>query len=172
MFFPSKYGGNIMSEVSCEVNQLCNYDQPSFKAYLSSWMAFTTQMVPWTHDKILPKLQGSAVGAAKQCSGAPLSGNTCGRRWWQSTWDGEQGVGEEMSALSVFGSNLIPLVKAPVTGKTGGTSKSDPGAGTQTDSQPIPGDLTTVTTKDKAGAIVLTILVCSMVVGGTWWLIV
>lgn len=172
VFFPAKYGGNIMSEVACEINQLCNYDQPSFKAYLAAWMAFTTQMVPWTRDSILPKLQASAVGAAKQCVGAPLSGNTCGRRWYQASWDGQQGVGEEMSALSVFGSNLIPLVKSPVTAKTGGTSKGDPSAGTQSDSQPVPGDLTVVTTRDKAGAYVLTAMVCSLLVGGVWWMIV
>jgi len=172
VFFPAKYGGNVMSEVECEINQLCNYDQPSFKAYLAGWMAFTTQMVPWTRDSILPKLQASAVGAAKQCVGPALSGNTCGRRWWQASWDGQQGVGEEMSALSVFGSNLIPLVKSPVTAKTGGTSPGDPSAGTQSDSQPIPGDLTVVTTSEKAGAYVLTATVCSLLVGGVWWMIV
>jgi mannan endo-1,6-alpha-mannosidase len=160
-----------MSEVSCEVNQKCNYDQPSFKAYLSAWLAFTTQMVPWTRNLILPKLQASAIGASKQCSGPGLNGNTCGRRWWQATWDGEQGVGEEMSALSVFGSNLIPQVKAPVTAKTGGDSPSNPGAGTQMGNQPIPGDLTKITTKDRAGAIMITILICGFMTWGAYWLI-
>ena len=170
MFFPGTYGGNIMSEVSCEVNQKCNYDQPSFKAYLSSWMAFTTQMAPFTTSQIMPKLQASAQGAAAQCSGGS-NGVTCGRRWYQNTWDGEQGVGEQMSAMSVFGSNLIPKVAAPVTSSTGGTSKGDPSAGTQAQAGTVPGDVTVVTTKDKAGAGILTALVLGGVLYTTWWML-
>jgi len=77
-----------------------------------------------------------------------------------------------MSAVSVFGSNLIPLVKAPVTAKTGGTSKGDPDAGSQSQNTPVPGDLSVVTTKDRAGAGILTALVCAIMVFGAWWLIV
>lgn len=70
VFFPKQYGGDIMQEVACEPQGTCNYDQPSFKAYLSRWMAATMQLAPFTTNFILPKLKASAIGAAGQCSGA------------------------------------------------------------------------------------------------------
>lgn len=170
VFFPSDYGSNIMSEVACEPNQKCNNDQPSFKAYLSTWMAFATQMAPWTTDQILPKLKFSAQGAAAQCSGGQ-DGTTCGRRWYQNTWDGEKGVGEQMSAMSIFGANLIPAVAAPVTSNTGGTSKGDPNAGTQSSAGTVPGDVTIISTKDKAGAGILTALFLGLVLYGTYFML-
>lgn len=93
VFFPDEYGGGtIMVEVACEPIVSCNNDQPSFKAYLSRWLAVTTQLAPFTSSWILPKLLTSAKGAALQCSGGS-DGTTCGRKWYQATWDGKYGVG-------------------------------------------------------------------------------
>ena len=165
-----------MSEVSCEwpVKQTCNADQPSFKAYLSRWLAVTTQMAPFTADFIMPRLQMSAAAAAAQCIG-PRTGSTCGRRWYQTGYDGTAGVGEQMSALSVLQSNLIAKVNPPVTQVQGGTSKSNPSAGSGGDS----GTTTTnpivtrvISTSDKAGAGVLTALTLVLVLGMTWWIII
>ena len=175
MFFPQQWNcnGNIMKEVACEPTQSCNYDQPSFKAYLSRWMAATTQIAPFTEGQIMPLLKASAKGAAGQCSGAPSGGTTCGR-WWNSTiWDGMTGVGEQMSALSVIQANLIQKVAAPVTAKKGGTSVGNPDAGTSTSTTPqtVNHILTRkVTTADKAGAGILTALVLSGLIGSTWWI--
>ena len=81
VFFPPQYGGgHIMVEVACEPEATCNYDQPSFKAYLSRWMAATTQLMPSTYDTIQPLLKTSAQGAAGQCSGG-TDGQTCGIKW-------------------------------------------------------------------------------------------
>lgn len=130
IFFPSDYGGNIMSEVACESNQMCNQNQVCFKAFFSSWLAFTTTLVPETAPKIIPKLQASAQGAAQQCSGE-ADGLHCGRRWYQNTWDGTSGLEEQMSAISAFSSTLITQPgMAPVTANSGGTSTSNPNAGT------------------------------------------
>jgi Glycosyl hydrolase family 76. len=108
----------------------CNVDQRSFKAYLSRWMAATTKVAPFTYDLIAPKLQASALAAAQQCNGAD---NACGLRWTMGTqYDGSAGVGEQMSALEIFQSNLIDQVVGPVTNKTGGTSQGDSSAGTAT----------------------------------------
>ena len=161
-----------MQEVACEPQQSCNNDQPSFKAYLSRWMAVTTQMAPWTTDYIMTKLRASAQGAAKQCSGPPGGGNTCGRTWNTAVWDGKQGVGEEMSALSVVQSNLISKVAPPVTADKGGQSKGNPAAGSGTEShRPKDTILTkTITTGDRAGAGILTAIVLSGVIGSTWWM--
>ncbi|KAI4263641.1 MAG: hypothetical protein L6R42_001223 [Xanthoria sp. 1 TBL-2021] len=172
VFFPASLGGNIMQEVACEPQQTCNYDQPSFKAYLSRWMAATTQLAPFTKDFIMPKLQASAAGAAKQCSGAPNGGTTCGRTWNTATWDGKLGVGEEMSAMSVIQANLISKVAPPVTADNGGTSKSDPLAGTDTSSAESSDPLLTrsITMGDRAGAGILTTIVLGGLLGSTWWM--
>ncbi len=161
-----------MQEVACEPQQSCNYDQPSFKAYLSRWMAATTQLAPFSKDFIMPKLQASAAGAAKQCSGAPSGGNTCGRTWNTATWDGKAGVGEEMSAMSIIQSNLISKVPPPVTAAKGGTSKSDPLAGTDVNHPASENPLLTrtVTMGDRAGAGILTTIVLGGLLGSTWWM--
>jgi len=111
-----------MVEVACEPGRTCNYDEPSFKAYLSRWMAATTQLAPFTTDAIMPKLRASAQGAAAQCSGG-TDGATCGQKWAQPQWDGKYGVGEQMSAMSVMQANLISQVAGPVTQHSGGSSK-------------------------------------------------
>ena len=161
-----------MVEIACEPQVTCDYDQPSFKAYLSRWMAATMQIAPFTTEFITPKLQKSAAGAAGQCSGGP-NGNTCGRHWYQSTWDGQKGVGEQMSALSVIQANLISKVAPPVTAKSGGTSKGNPAAGSGGDN-PVqymdPNANKKITMGDKAGAGILTALVLGGLVAGVWWI--
>lgn len=96
LFFPTKYGGNIMSELQCEETLVCNQDQKSFKAYLSRWMAVTALLVPSTAAQITPKLDASAKAAAGQCDGQP-TGQACGLQWYTSTWDGTSGVGQQVS---------------------------------------------------------------------------
>lgn len=161
---------NVMYEVACEGPGTCNTDNKSFKAYLSRWMAATTKLAPFTFDTIMPKLRASAAAAALQCSGG-ADGKTCGLRWTEGAkWDGSTGVGEQMSAMEVFQSNLITKVEAPVTNNTGGTSKGDPSAGTGgTATQP--GLPNAVTKKDKVGAGILTTLVLMGVMAGTWWIV-
>lgn len=175
VFFPKQYGGDIMQEVACEPQGTCNYDQPSFKAYLSRWMAATVQLAPFTTNFILPKLKASAMGAAGQCSGAPRGNTMCGRHWMNTTWDGNQGVGEQMSALAVIQANLIQKVAGPVSMAKGGTSKSDPSAGDQggssSSSNPLPQvDTRGITMGDRAGAGILTAGVLSGLLGTLAWI--
>ena len=174
VFFPAQFGGNIMQEVACEPEHTCNYDQPSFKAYLARWMAATTQVAPFTSGFVMPKLKASAMGAAGQCSGAPRGNTMCGRLWNQTTWDNNQGVGEQMSALSVIQANLIQKVPGPVSLAQGGTSPSDPGAGNPGSSDPagpLPQiDTRKVTMGDKAGAGILTAGVLSGLLGTLVWI--
>ena len=162
-----------MVEVACEPEGTCNLDQPSFKAYLARWMAATTQLVPYTYDTIQPLLKSSAQGAAGQCSGG-TNGQTCGRTWYSTTWDQKSGVGEQMSALSVIQANLISKVAAPVTQDSGGTSKGDPSAGSTTGGQPtveLDSSLTRqMTAGDKAGAGILTAIICSGLLGSLAWM--
>lgn len=110
-FFPEKFGGKIMSEVMCEPVATCSSDQDSFKGHLASDLSFTTLVAPYTASDIMPRLKASAVGAAKQCTGG--SNHTlCGRRWYQSKWDGSANMAEQMSATSIFTSNLVAFKQA------------------------------------------------------------
>lgn len=158
-----------MYEVACEPNGKCDVDQRSFKAYLARWMAATTKIAPWTHDLIMPKLKASAQAAAKQCSGG-TDGKTCGLKWTTGgVWDGSYGVGEQMSALEVIQSLLIDQVSGPLTNQTGGTSKSNPSAGSHSETSPLM--FSPTTTGDKVGAGFLTTIILITILGGAWWMV-
>ena len=161
-----------MVEVACEPEETCNNDQPSFKAYLARWMAATTQIAPFTENFIMEKLRASAAGAASQCSGSPNGGSTCGRLWYQKSWDNKQGVGEQMSALSVIQANLIQKVNPPVSLVTGGSSKSNPSAGTgPINNHPISTVANRlITVGDRAGAGILTAITLISLLGCVVWI--
>lgn len=143
----------------------CNQDQKSFKAYISRWLTVTSLMVPSTHTNITALLRSSAEAAAKQCSGGPR-GTQCGIQWDKDgTWDGNAGVGQSMSALEVILGTMIGLpagknIKPPVTSDSGGTSVSNPAAGHPEAQAPV----TVASTKDKAGAWFLTVLIALIAV--------
>ncbi len=159
-----------MYEVACESNNLCDTDQKGYKGFLSRWMAATIKVAPWSAEFIRPKLAASAVAAAAQCSGG-ADGNVCGLHWTQgATWDGVTELGAQMAALEVIQVNLVDQVSGPVTNATGGTSRGDPAAGTNS-AGAAPPVLNTITTADKAGAGILTFMVLSMVLGGGWWMV-
>ncbi|KAF2089294.1 mannan endo-1,6-alpha-mannosidase [Saccharata proteae CBS 121410] len=179
VFYPTNMGPNIMVEVACEPYGTCDNDQVSFKAYLSRWLALTAQMMPERYDDIMTKLLKSAQGAAGQCSGSgKTADSTCGREWNSTVWDGTMGVGEQMSALQAISAAMLDLDKTlaiPVTLDTGGTSKSDPSAGTGSSSGSTDGsydDSTPITAGDKAGASILTIVMVGGTLAGAWYMMV
>lgn len=151
-----------MSETSCEPNMKCDRNQDCFKSFLSSWLTTLTEIVPYTANEVIPKILGSAQAAAKQCSGGK-SGSDCGRRWYQGTWDGSTSMESDMSALSIFSSSMIihKNSKGPLTSETGGSSESDPTAGSGAANDPT--KLAPITTADRAGAGIVTVLFI-----GTW----
>lgn len=75
-----------------------------------------------------------------------------------------------MQALSVIGASTINQGIVPKTADTGGTSKSDPNAGTGGKSSPTV-EHSPITTKDKAGAGIITVLGIFIIIGGGIWLI-
>ena len=134
-------------------------------------MAAATKYAPFTYNMIMPKLRDSAVAAAQQCSGGD-NGQMCGMKWTQgSTWDGTQGVGQQMGALEVIQANLIDSVKPPFTNQTGGTSQGNPAAGGDGTSDPVLPQ-SPIETKDRAGAGIITALIGIWVIGGLWWMII
>jgi mannan endo-1,6-alpha-mannosidase len=170
---------DTMFEIACEPRANCNVDQLSFKAYLTRWMAGTAKVAPQHYDAIMKRLRGSAVAAARQCTGG-TKGITCGTRWYEDGWDGTYGVGQQMNALEIFQTNLEGLVAGPLSNSTGGTSKGNPAAGTGPDTASgggggggsgRAGSNNPITGGDKAGAGILTALVVVFVLGGAWYVI-
>lgn len=168
-FFP----GGIAYEVACEPRLTCSPDMFSFKAYLTRWLAQTTLIAPFTQGTIMPVLKTSAIAAAKQCSGGS-NGRMCGLSWSKGTdWDGTEGVGQQMAAMSVIFTNLLQfdtaaVIAPPLTNSSGGTSTGNPNAGSQAVNDP--GQITPATTADKAGAGILTTIVLVSVTGLFGWL--
>ncbi|KAK3317927.1 putative dfg5 protein [Apodospora peruviana] len=160
IFFPD----GIATEVSCELEDKvqCTTDMLSFKGYVHRWLAQTTQMAPFIRGTIMPVLRTSAAAMAKSCT----SDGVCGFRWnARAGYDGNTGAGQQMNALGALMSMLVD-VRAddqsadgrPVTDSTGGTSKGNPGGGGNPALDPT-AVYAPVTSRDEAGAGVLTVLV-------------
>ncbi|MCJ1414902.1 hydrolase 76 protein [Xylographa parallela] len=170
-FFFSPNQTNVMYETACEPYGTCDIDQLSFKAYLSRWMAASTQVAPFIYDAVMLKLQASATAAAQQCSGGP-TGTTCGQKWTDGTvWDGTSGVGQQMSALEVIQSNLVKNSTPPITAATGGTSKGNPAAGSSGTVVSTGAIITQITLAEKISAGFITAFACIMVGGGVVWIV-
>ena len=163
------FNDNVMIEVACENNGKCDVDQRSFKAYLSRWMGYTAIVAPWTRTKLDPLMKASAQAAAKQCN-AGANQTSCGLRWVDNGKnDGSFGVGEQMAALEIVQNLLYPTVSGPATQKAGGISVSKPDAGADAPNTPI--TFNSITTGDKAGASILTLLVLVAILVGAWWMV-
>lgn len=128
----------------------------SFKGYLHRWLSTVGQLAPFVHDKIKTTLQTSTEAAVAQCTGGD-NGRTCGFHWSSKKFDGEIGAGQTMNVLGAVSSLLIDEARAPVTNATGGTSLGDPNAGSHGDD--FQNNNTPLTTGDKAGAGILTLLI-------------
>ena len=178
--------GQILSEITIEWESTDDQDQPSFKAFAIRWLAVATQLAPFTAAWIMPRIFSSAVAAAGQCTGQAANqqmGTVCGRQWYSSTWDGQTGVGEQMSAMSAFQSLLIQQAKPPLTLVTGGTSQGNASAGGWgggrvqgtapwvADPWHDPALSKTMGVGDTVGASILTVLALAVGGGGVGWML-
>ena len=142
----------------------------SFKAYLTRWLAATTQVAPFTYGPIMTRLAASAQAAALQCNGGD-NGRMCGLSWSKgAAWDGTQGVGQQMAAMSAIFTNLLPLqpIGDPLTNMTGGTSVGNPNAGAQSVADPAA--IKPATAADRAGAGIVTTLILLSATGMFGWM--
>ncbi|KAM5367983.1 hypothetical protein ACJA88_011298 [Fusarium oxysporum] len=161
---------NIMTEVACEPVKLCNLDQKSFKAYLSRWLAVTTQWAPHTRDTIMPLLRASAVAATDKCTGGD-NNRMCSLYWTKDKFEGEVTIGQQMAALEVTLACMIQDRPAPLTKDTGGTSKANPGGGAEDVGRTTPDlDYKPLPAGDKAGAAIITILILAGLLAGMFWI--
>jgi len=164
----------IMIEEACETQNppTCDTDMLSFKAFLARWMAAATKMAPFLYDEVHTALVKSATAAALQCCGG-TNGRMCGLKWTDgAVWDGTSGVGQQMAALEVIISTQIAHTQAPFTNTTGGTSTGNPnaGAGSVDNTDGLTNE--PVTTGDRAGAGIMTVVVIVALVGGVAWMMI
>ncbi|KAL5614547.1 hypothetical protein BROUX41_004650 [Berkeleyomyces rouxiae] len=164
---------SVVYEPACEPFGTCNNDQRSFKTYLLRWMAQTAQLVSSTASTIQPLLLASGKAAAASCTGTVdgfkgIAGTACGQKWYTGSFDGLNGVGEQMASLAAVMYNLYPESHLPLAATTGGTSTGNVDAGgssTNADGK----TLSKITTGDKVGAAFLTMLVISGLLGGMFF---
>jgi mannan endo-1,6-alpha-mannosidase len=170
------FSNNVMMEQACEISNTCDTDQLSFKAYFSSWLAATTVLAPFTYNAIIAYLAPSAKAAAAQCTGG-ATGAACGFKWTAgAAYDGNPGLGQQMSALGAIQSSLIGIqgvqtAVAPVTNSTGGTSVGDPTAGVSSANKAGTMEIEVMTTQDKVAAGFLTVGILGSVLGGSLFMI-
>lgn len=159
------FNNSVLYEPACEPQGACTTDSLSFKAYLVRWLAGTAQLASHTWDTISALLAASAENAALQCDGTAtvsdgykgLSGTACGLKWVDgATWDGTNGVGQQMAALSaVFYSQVMSWSPSLYSDDDGGTSTGDASAGLSKSEDSLT-TLAAITTGDRAGAVFLT----------------
>ncbi|QSZ36080.1 hypothetical protein DSL72_007204 [Monilinia vaccinii-corymbosi] len=160
--FASNDTNSIITEQACESANRCNTDQLSFKAYFTSWLAATAILAPFTSKTLFPILQNSAKAAGAQCSGP---NGACGFSWAKGSYDGNTGIGQQMSALGGIQSAMVAVPGAdnsgivPVTNTTGGTSVGDSNAGSgKTGTMSMDQDIV-ITNGDRAGAGFATVVI-------------
>ena len=164
------FHNDTMYEAQCQsfTSANCNNDQRSFKAYFARFLGMTSTMVPETAPQIYKWMVASANAAAGTCSGGS-DWVTCGLNWFNSTWDGYYGLGEQMAALEVFSNLLVNERPPPYTAANGGSSLGNPAAGYaagQLNASPLALD-----TADMAGAGIITAVIGASLVGAAVWLI-
>ncbi|KAI0466617.1 family 76 glycoside hydrolase [Xylaria cf. heliscus] len=157
----------IAFEPSCEPPPgSCNSDMESYRGYLHRWMANSIQVAPFLYDEFMPTLKTSAAAGVKQCTGG-ANGRMCGFHWTTGQYDGLLSASLEMNVLGALTALLMPSVDPPLTNSTGGTSKGDPSAGQAKTELPT---FAPITTGDKAGASILTILIVTGALSAFAWM--
>ncbi|KAK1771678.1 mannan endo-1,6-alpha-mannosidase, partial [Phialemonium atrogriseum] len=110
-FSPFANATDIMYEHACEQVGSCNVDMLSFKGYMSRFMHASTLMVPSLRPAVDGLLNTSAKAAAAACAGGE-QGTTCGQKWYVGGFDGNPGLGQDMSALETI-QGLLAAGSAP-----------------------------------------------------------
>lgn len=137
-----------------------------------------TTIVPTTYDLVMPRMLTSAVAAAKTCAGPGSATGTgpaidtntaCGIQWYTQAFD-YAGLEQQMAVLGALNAALVPFKgQPPFSANTGGISKGNPSAGTNSSTE-IP-QLDNVTTGDRAGAGILTVVFVAGWSVGLWWMV-
>lgn len=156
----------MITDWTCEASSRCYVDAngPLFKGLTVSWLSDIALIIPELKEKILPKLQVSAKGAANSCTGN--NENLCGNHWYGG-YDEQNSMENAISGSQIMSAVMLKFLgdsSKPVSTATGGNGSSDPNSGTRKTSGPE--TLAPITTADKAGAGILTAVFVCLTVGG------
>lgn len=127
-FYSLPNASNILYEQACEPTHTCNNDQYSFKAYASRYLAKTAVLAPYTLAAIRNLLTTSAQAVAEACSSG-ADNATCGQKWYIGGFDGNPGIGQQMSALEAVQA-LLPVLPREAFLAGGGGASNATGNGT------------------------------------------
>lgn len=147
-----------MTEAICEPNMVCKESQNLYKGIFASDLAFVTLAAPYTASDIIPRLQESASAAAQQCVGGN-NHTLCGQRWYNTTWDGTANMESQMSATSLFASNLVvfknqaPATEATASNTTVSNSTETTASTTTSTGSASTGSSSTDSTGENAGSV-------------------
>ena len=166
------YAEGAHVEVPCEGHRGCTTDMFTFKGYTHRWLSVVSQLVPSTKASILPMLKKSAEAAVRQCTGGE-TGRQCGFYWSKGEFidpntDGTTGAGEAMSVLAAVASLLIEDAPGPAVNQTG-ISKGDNNAGVNSKGPKL-GDFKPIDGGDRAGAVIITVLLLGVGVSTWAWM--
>ena len=114
-FGPFDNATDILYEGACEPNNICNADMETHKAYLARNMWQATVMLPSLRPKVERLLGASAKAAAQTCTGGD-TGFSCGMKWYVGGFDGNVGLGPQMTALETIQGWLIHEAAPPLRG--------------------------------------------------------
>ncbi|KAI1170993.1 glycoside hydrolase family 76 protein [Nemania sp. FL0916] len=156
----------VAYEPACE-GGVCTADMLTYKGFLHRWMAYTAQLAPSTSGRIMPLLKSSTKAAVAQCTGGD-NGRQCGFHWTSGKFDNLLGAGQQMDVLAALSSLLVLDAPVAVTNQTGGTSKGDPDAGSSIETY---SELARITTGDRAGAAILTVVAITFASFSLWWML-
>ncbi|AQZ15333.1 DCW1 (YKL046C) [Zygosaccharomyces parabailii] len=162
------YNNSILYEATCQPYNSCNTDQRSFKAYFTTMLAATAQLIPDLRDQIMGWINTTAQAAAQSCVGG-YDGHTCGLNWQAKGWDGKYGLGEQMSALEALVVTQALKRPAPYNSTDGGNSTGNGAAGLEqaaTNLSPLH-----ITAGSRAGAGIITCVVGISIIASLLWLI-
>ena len=167
----------------------CTTDQRCFKAVFAQLIGNTMRILPAARDLMWSRMSTTAQAASFSCDGG-RDGFTCGLNWTHSGFDGNSGLGEQISALAAFNAILAPdksqiyraadlpdLYKPSNSSGGDGQVESSQGAvygygeaGTNS-TKNITARRLDLDTGDKAGAGVLTAVVVLFLIGSSAWLV-
>jgi mannan endo-1,6-alpha-mannosidase len=127
-FYSLENATNVLFEQACEPHNTCNNDQYSFKAYASRYLAKTAVLAPYALPAIRTLLTTSAQAAAQACSSGADNAK-CGQKWYVGGFDGNAGIGQQMSALEAVQALLPILPRQAKLGPASANSTNNTGSG-------------------------------------------
>jgi hypothetical protein len=154
-FYSLENATNVLFEQACEPFNTCNNDQYSFKAYASRYLAKTAVLAPYTLPAIRMLLTTSSQAAAQACSSG-ADNATCGQKWYVGGFDGNAGIGQQMSALEAVQA-LLPILPHEArlgTASANGTNSTGSGSGSVQDFVPRTAPSVTIGVRDVTSTFV------------------